>query len=255
MVSRPLSRRAPGALPVFSSRNAAGAVGASWPCPARSRPGRTGRPAGRRRTPRDRQLGAEQVEPSSLPNVAGASRAPRAASSAARRGSRSSSSSQCSVWRSKSSVRRRVGGVGDVHADPPVRRQIRTVDGAEGELAALRRARARRAPCPAASAILVPRSTGRAAGRCAARRRCLVTGRRSAARQRAAVRRSCHTIARWIGSPVARSQNSVVSRWLVMPIAAMLRPASSARPSTSRVVSSTVDHRSSGSCSTQPEAG
>ena len=35
-----------------------------------------------------------------------------------------------------------------------------------------------------------------------------------------AVRRSCQTIARWIGSPVARSQTTTVSRWLVMPIAA-----------------------------------
>ena len=42
---------------------------------------------------------------------------------------------------------------------------------------------------------------------------------RSAA-QRSAVRRSCHTMALWIGLPVLRSQTSVVSRWLVMPIAA-----------------------------------
>ena len=37
---------------------------------------------------------------------------------------------------------------------------------------------------------------------------------------RSAVRRSCHTIALQIGSPVVRSQTTVVSRWLVMPIAA-----------------------------------
>jgi hypothetical protein len=35
-----------------------------------------------------------------------------------------------------------------------------------------------------------------------------------------AVRRSCHTIARWIGAPVFRSQTTVVSRWFVIPIAA-----------------------------------
>ena len=34
------------------------------------------------------------------------------------------------------------------------------------------------------------------------------------------MRRSCQTIARWIGSPVERSQTTTVSRWLVMPIAA-----------------------------------
>src|SRR5438477_4079733 len=34
----------------------------------------------------------------------------------------------------------------------------------------------------------------------------------------AAVRRSCHTMALQIGSPVARSQTTVVSRWFVMPI-------------------------------------
>ena len=37
---------------------------------------------------------------------------------------------------------------------------------------------------------------------------------------RSAVRRSCHTIALQIGTPVVRSQTTVVSRWLVMPIAA-----------------------------------
>ena len=49
-------------------------------------------------------------------------------------------------------------------------------------------------------------------------------GRRLAARRRAAaVRRSCQTMALWTGSPVARSQTTVVSRWLVMPMAAMSR--------------------------------
>ena len=38
--------------------------------------------------------------------------------------------------------------------------------------------------------------------------------------QRAAVRRSCHTIASAYGSPVVRFQATTVSRWLVMPIAA-----------------------------------
>ncbi len=42
----------------------------------------------------------------------------------------------------------------------------------------------------------------------------------SSSAQRAAVRRSCQTIALPYGSPVVRSQATTVSRWLVMPIAA-----------------------------------
>ena len=41
------------------------------------------------------------------------------------------------------------------------------------------------------------------------------------AAQASAVRRSCQTMALWIGLPVARSQTIVVSRWLVMPMPAM----------------------------------
>ena len=69
-----------------------------------------------------------------------------------------------------------------------------------------------------------------------------------------AVRRSCQTIARWIGSPVARSQTTIVSRWLVMPIAG---DAVGARllPSTSRATASVSSQISSGSCSTHPRAG
>ena len=46
--------------------------------------------------------------------------------------------------------------------------------------------------------------------------------------QISAVRRSCQTMARCTALPVARSHTTVVSRWLVMPIAAMsfaFRPA------------------------------
>ena len=43
--------------------------------------------------------------------------------------------------------------------------------------------------------------------------------------QSGAVRRSCQTMALWIGLPVALSQMTTVSRWLVMPMAAMsVRP-------------------------------
>ncbi len=39
--------------------------------------------------------------------------------------------------------------------------------------------------------------------------------------QMSEVRRSCQTMARCTALPVARSHTTVVSRWLVMPIAAM----------------------------------
>ena len=57
------------------------------------------------------------------------------------------------------------------------------------------------------------------AGRCAAPRPRAPP--RAAAAQKSAVRRSCQTIARASGSPLARSQATTVSRWLVMPIAAI----------------------------------
>ena len=43
--------------------------------------------------------------------------------------------------------------------------------------------------------------------------------------QNSAVRRSCQTIALCMGSPVSRSHTTVVSRWLVMPTAAISRGA------------------------------
>src|SRR6185369_9397410 len=71
----------------------------------------------------------------------------------------------------------------------------------------------------------------------------------------AAVRRSCQTIALAIGSPVARFQTTVVSRWLVMPIAAMPPAASPAFAIASRAVASCELQISFGSCSTQPGCG
>src|SRR5689334_15068421 len=71
----------------------------------------------------------------------------------------------------------------------------------------------------------------------------------------AAVRRSCQTIALAIGSPVARFQITVVSRWLVMPIAAMSAAASPALAIASRAVASCELQISFGSCSTQPGCG
>ncbi len=79
---------------------------------------------------------------------------------------------------------------------------------------------------------------------------------RPASRHRAqisAVRRSCQTMALCTRRPVARSHSTVVSRWLVMPIAAIGRP--SAPAIAARQVETTACQISSGSCSTQPGRG
>ena len=75
----------------------------------------------------------------------------------------------------------------------------------------------------------------------------------AASAQTSAVRRSCQTMALWIGRPVARSHTTVVSRWLVMPIAATLRASTPACAMASRqTVATVVVQISSGSCSTCP---
>ena len=73
--------------------------------------------------------------------------------------------------------------------------------------------------------------------------------------QISAVRRSCQTMARWIACPVARSHTTVVSRWLVMPMAAMSFAVTLAFFIASRQQAMVEVQMSSGSCSTQPEAG
>ena len=115
---------------------------------------------------------------------------------------------------------RGVGGVGGVHlaaGQPP---EQEAVDGAERELAALGARRARRGRCRGSRRSWCRRNRGRGAGRSSAE----IAGSWPSAfsfAQMSAVRRSCQTMARWIGLPVARSQTTVVSRWLVMPMAAM----------------------------------
>src|SRR5882724_11079856 len=73
--------------------------------------------------------------------------------------------------------------------------------------------------------------------------------------QMSAVRRSCQTMARWMAWPVRRSHTTVVSRWLVMPMAAMSFAVRPAFFSASRQVAMVEVQMSSGSCSTQPDAG
>ena len=92
----------------------------------------------------------------------------------------------------------------------------------------------------------------RARGRCA-RARAARSRRRAAPRNAAAVRRSCHTIARWGVAPVTRSQATTVSRWFVMPIAAT--GSSIARHDLGRACRGVARQMSCGSCSTHPGRG
>ena len=70
--------------------------------------------------------------------------------------------------------------------------------------------------------------------------------------QRAAVRRSCQTIARPIGAPLRLSQTSVVSRWFVIPIAASSPAPTPASARAAAAASTTVCQISSGVVLHQP---
>ena len=70
---------------------------------------------------------------------------------------------------------------------------------------------------------------------------------------RAAVRRSCHTMARPYGVPVVRSHATTVSRWLVIPMAAT--DSAPTCSTTSRSVERAASQISVASCSTQPGRG
>src|SRR3954471_12353050 len=87
---------------------------------------------------------------------------------------------------------------------------------------------------------------------------CEMTGSRPSAfsfAQMSAVRRSCQTMARCTACPVARSHTTVVSRWLVIPIAAMSFALIPDCAIASRQTVTVEVQMFSGSCSTQPEAG
>ena len=71
----------------------------------------------------------------------------------------------------------------------------------------------------------------------------------------ACVRVSCHTIALCTGSPVARSHTTVVSRWFVMPTAAMLPAFTPAFASATATTSRVLRQISAASCSTHPARG
>ena len=229
-----------GSSPVLTSRKRAGAVGVLRLAAARSRSARTARPAGRRAMPatgraaergaarlavdlagradlgQQRARDAHQLEARLVP-------VERLAGPSAACGSR---------WSRRSRGRRR-RPAGEVPQQPASRSCRRPA----------RRSRARsRAPGTWSSSQrdLGPGEVGRQRQARRASRRRSRPASPASSRTSASVRVSCQTIALWTGSPVARSHTTVVSRWLVMPIAAT-SPASragrsaSAPPITSRV--------------------
>ena len=62
-------------------------------------------------------------------------------------------------------------------------------------------------------------------------------------------------MALYIARPVCRFQTIVVSRWLVMPIAAISTGSTFSRSHACWHIATVVSHKSSGSCSTQPDCG
>ena len=75
---------------------------------------------------------------------------------------------------------------------------------------------------------------------------------RASSSQMAAPRAHCHTMALYTGAPVARSQQTEVSRWLQRPSAAMSALSMPAFATTSLAACTVLRRISSGSCSTQP---
>ena len=127
---------------------------------------------------------------------------------------------------------RRVADVGDVARAAGQLPDQPRVDGAERELAGVGARAARPARCRESSGSCSPKSRRRSAGRSSPgsfRRRRPPSGARSSRRCGGPARRSrCGS-----ASPVSRSQTIVVSRWLVMPIAARSFGRTCARPSAS----------------------
>ena len=208
--------------PVFMQHEAAGAVGVLGHARARCRAGRTARPAGRRRCRRS----ARRPRPSAACDRRRRPRSKRRTSGSMPRGTRSSCSSSSSHVAGVDVEEHRARGVARVG---DVQRAAGQVPDEPGIDRCRRPARPprplarRRARCRASRRAWCRRSRRRAPARSCSRMSRLVRRRPAAGRRSPAVRRSCQTMALWIGSPVSRSQTTVVSRWLVMPMAAMSR--------------------------------
>ena len=162
------------------------------------------------------------------------------------------SSAHAIVCRSNSSVRDALLGSVACTA-PPVRRCSRNVS-IVPNASSPRSARARSPPWSSSHASLVAEKYG-SIGRPVRARTASAWPSATRRAHTSAVRRSCHTIARCTGTPVARSHSTVVSRWLVRPRAAIDCGGTFAIDSACCSAVSTEFHRSAGSCSTRPGAG
>ncbi len=166
----------------------------------------------------------------------------------ARRRGRSSSSDHAAVAdvvEQRAAGVRRLGGVHRAAGEVP---EQPGVDGAEGQVGVglARRPSAEQPLELGGREVRVEHEAGAVADQVAGGRH------RVSSSQRSAVRRSCQTMARWRGSPVRRSQTTMVSRWSVMPMAAT---GSSSVATSSASVAVTAAQISAASCSTQPGPG
>ena len=226
----------------------------TWRRPARSRPGRTAPPADRPATPAIGMPSGSPGTPRVIAEQPRRAAAPRAAPPAARRTAAHSSSANRAAPQVEQQRARRVGDVGDVHAPPGQPPDEEAVDGAERELARLG-ARAQPGDVVQQPAILVAEKYGsstrpvrsRTAASCpaafsarAARRRCGGPARRS----------RCAT-----GRPSPRSHSTVVSRWLVMPMAAIRAPRRCLASASPSAPAHRAPRSPPGSCSTSPGRG
>ncbi len=108
--------------------------------------------------------------------------------------------------------------------------------------------------CSSSQAIFVPEKYGSRVRPVRSR----ISSSWPAARRRSQIpadRRSCQTIARCSGSPVAGSQTQIVSRWLVIPTAISCSGATPASSQASRATAWVTAQISALSCSTQPGCG
>ena len=228
---QPVARRRP-ASPGVEQQEAAGAVGVLRAARRRSTPARTAPPADRPRCRRSaRRAGSQPRSPVSPKTPRGAA-ITRAAPRAARRAAPASRRPSRPVWRFEAAACARrwstsvacTAPAGELPEEP-------RVDGAEGELAALGpRARARDVvEEPARS--WCRRSTASSTSPVRSR----TSGSAPSASQRVADRPPCAGTATrsrgGSGAPVARSHTTVVSRWLVMPTAAISPPSTRASAS------------------------
>ena len=101
---------------------------------------------------------------------------------------------------------------------PPVRFQM-TQESMVPKRMSPRSARSRRPSTLSSSQRIFGPAKYEASGRPVSRRKRSWPTLRPSSLQSASVRVSCQTMALWTGSPVCLSQSTVVSRWLVMPIA------------------------------------